>query len=131
MLAEVLIFVPSVANFRVTWLNDRLTAAQLAALAAEAVPGGDVPVRAAHRAAAHRAGAAVASRSDGERRLVLPPEPDIQIDAHYDLRASSRNPALDGLSIKLGQIRDAIALCSRPATALIRVVGRNGDDPTT
>ena len=34
MLAEVLIFVPSVANFRITWLNDRLTAAQLAALAA-------------------------------------------------------------------------------------------------
>jgi len=30
MLAEVLIFVPSVANFRITWLNDRLTAAQLA-----------------------------------------------------------------------------------------------------
>jgi len=43
MLAEVLIFVPSVANFRISWLNDRLTAAQLAALAAEAVPGGVVP----------------------------------------------------------------------------------------
>ena len=36
MLAEVLIFVPSVANFRVTWLTDRLTAARLAALAAAA-----------------------------------------------------------------------------------------------
>ena len=57
MLAEVLIFVPSVANFRISWLNDRLTAAQLAALAAEAVPGGVVPDRAARRAAAHGAGA--------------------------------------------------------------------------
>ena len=36
MLAEVLIFVPSVANFRITWLTDRLTGAQLAALAADA-----------------------------------------------------------------------------------------------
>src|ERR1700741_1118789 len=36
MLAEVLIFVPSVANFRIGWLTDRTTAAQLAALAAEA-----------------------------------------------------------------------------------------------
>ena len=43
MLAEVLIFVPSVANFRITWLTDRLTGAQLAALAADAGPGGVVP----------------------------------------------------------------------------------------
>ena len=35
MLAEVLIFVPSVANFRITWLSDRLTAARLAALATQ------------------------------------------------------------------------------------------------
>ena len=39
MLAEILIFVPSVANHRISWLSDRLTAAQIASLAAEAVPG--------------------------------------------------------------------------------------------
>ncbi|MGE3712755.1 MAG: hypothetical protein AB7G35_24185, partial [Hyphomicrobiaceae bacterium] len=39
MLAEVLIFVPSVANFRVNWLIDRLSAASLASLAADAAPG--------------------------------------------------------------------------------------------
>ena len=43
MIAEVLIYVPSIANFRLNWLNDRLTAAQLASLAAEASPNGDVP----------------------------------------------------------------------------------------
>ena len=43
MLAEVLIFVPSVANFRVNWLTDRLQAAQIAALAAEAAPDGKLP----------------------------------------------------------------------------------------
>src|ERR1700741_579491 len=43
MLAEVLIFVPSVANFRITWLTDRLTAARLAALATEARGEGRVP----------------------------------------------------------------------------------------
>src|SRR5687768_4716035 len=32
MLAEVLIFVPSVANFRIAWLSERLTASRLAAL---------------------------------------------------------------------------------------------------
>jgi len=34
MLAEVLIYLPSVANFRAAWLADRLRAAQLASLAA-------------------------------------------------------------------------------------------------
>jgi signal transduction histidine kinase len=35
MLAEVLIYVPSVANFRRSWLNDKLAAAQVAALVLE------------------------------------------------------------------------------------------------
>ena len=39
MLAEILIFVPSVANFRKTWLEERLAAAQIAALAVEASSG--------------------------------------------------------------------------------------------
>ncbi len=43
MLAEMLIFLPSIANYRISWLNDRLTAANVAALAAEAVPGRNVP----------------------------------------------------------------------------------------
>lgn len=43
MLAEVLIFVPSVANFRFNWLMDRLQGAQIASLAAEAAPDGKLP----------------------------------------------------------------------------------------
>lgn len=43
MLAEVLIFVPSISNFRVNWLNDRLAAAHTAALVLEASPGAAVP----------------------------------------------------------------------------------------
>ena len=35
MIAEVLIYVPSVANFRLNWLNDRLSAAYTAALVFE------------------------------------------------------------------------------------------------
>ena len=38
MLAEVLIYVPSVANFRVNWLRDRLAAAHVAAMVMEAAP---------------------------------------------------------------------------------------------
>ena len=40
MMAEVLIFVPSVANYRVAWLSDRLTAARQQGLATAALRGG-------------------------------------------------------------------------------------------
>ena len=43
MVAEVLVFVPSVSNFRRQWLTARLEDAQIAALAAEAAPGGQLP----------------------------------------------------------------------------------------
>ncbi|MGD8480111.1 MAG: hypothetical protein PVI61_08280, partial [Methyloceanibacter sp.] len=36
MVAEVLVFVPSVSNFRHQWLMERLQAAQIASVAAEA-----------------------------------------------------------------------------------------------
>src|SRR3974390_2704278 len=42
MIAEVLIYVPSVANFRVVWLKDRLPTAYTAALVLEAAPNGIV-----------------------------------------------------------------------------------------
>ena len=38
MIAEVLIYVPSVANFRVVWLKDHLAAAYTAALVLDAAP---------------------------------------------------------------------------------------------
>ena len=40
MVAEILIYVPSVANFRLNWLNDRLAAAHTAALVLDAAPSG-------------------------------------------------------------------------------------------
>ena len=43
MIAEVLIYVPSVANFRLNWLNDRLASAHTAALVQDAAPTGMVP----------------------------------------------------------------------------------------
>ena len=43
MLAEVLIYVPSIANFRLNWLNDRLAAAHTAALVLDAAPSSMVP----------------------------------------------------------------------------------------
>src|SRR5215203_7067072 len=38
MLGEILIFLPSIANFRIQWLKGRVAQAEIAALAAEAAP---------------------------------------------------------------------------------------------
>ncbi len=127
MLAEVLIFVPSVANFRITWLNDRLTAAQLAALAADAVPGGELPdpLRAELlRTAKVRA---VALKRSNERRLVLSPDISSQIDDTFDFRASARERGVGNeLALRLKLIWDALSVFWAKEDRVIRVIGEPG-----
>ncbi|MDX2259990.1 MAG: HAMP domain-containing sensor histidine kinase [Hyphomicrobiaceae bacterium] len=123
MLAEVLIFVPSVANFRVNWLNDRLTAARLAALAAEAVPDGAIPGMLRMELLRTAAVKAVALRRDGSRRLVLPPDEPMVIDAHFDLRPMQSEVPLDAVLTRAGLIGEALALLARGTERTIRVVG--------
>ena len=43
LMAAILIYVPSIANFRINRLNDRVAAANTAALVLEAAPSGMVP----------------------------------------------------------------------------------------
>ncbi len=74
MLAEVLIFVPSVANFRISWLTDRLAAARLAALATQAARDGNVPDALRTELLRTAQVRAVSWMRDNERRMVLPPD---------------------------------------------------------
>jgi signal transduction histidine kinase len=126
MLAEVLIFVPSVANFRINWLNDRLTAAQLAALAAEAVPGGVVPDALRTELLRTAQVRAVALKRSNERRLVLPADADAdaQIDDTFDFRASARQKGIGNeLGLRLRLIWDALSAFSARERRIIRVIG--------
>src|SRR5215469_9000438 len=127
MLAEVLIFVPSVANFRITWLNDRLTADQLAALAAEAVPGGVVPDALRSELLRTAQVRAVALKRSNERRLVLPADAASQIDDTYDFRASARAPGFGNeLALRLRLIWDALSTFWAKDGRTIRVIGEPG-----
>lgn len=128
MLAEILIFVPSVANYRVSWLSDRLTAAQVASLAAEAVPGGVVPRKVRAELLRTAQVKAVAVRRDGRRRLVLPAGEPISIDAHYDLRYEEGS-FLGGIAERLGLIHDALETFLYGDSRTIRVMGPVGDNP--
>lgn len=123
MLAEVLIFVPSIANFRINWLSDRINAAHLAALASDAVPGGVVPamIKAELLSTAQVKGVAVKRMS--QRRLVLPPDEEVTIDGTYDVRPMSLG--LTGqVGRRFGLIADALAVFFMPSGRTIRVLGQ-------
>jgi signal transduction histidine kinase len=125
-LAEILIFLPAIANYRISWLNDRLTAANVAALAAEAVPGRTVPPALRNELVRTALVRAVAIRRGGARRLVLPPVAELSIDEHFDLREPTNLTLVQELSIRLSQIGDAVAVFFAPDDRVIRIVGLLG-----
>jgi len=70
MIAEVLIYVPSVANFRLNWLQDRLSAAYTAALVFETAPSGEVPEPVARQILESIGARGVALKMGQHRRLL-------------------------------------------------------------
>jgi signal transduction histidine kinase len=84
MIAEVLIYVPSIANFRLNWLNDRLAAAHTAALVLDAAPSGMVPETLARQILQSVGARAVAMKMGSQRRLLavsqMPPTVHHDID---------------------------------------------------
>ncbi len=126
LLAEILIFVPSIASFRTNWLNDRLTAAMVSALAAEAVPSREVPPALRNELLRTALVRAIAIRRGGARRLVLPPVQEIGEFTSFDMREVPRLTFRQDIAIRLGQIRDALGVFTAPDDRMIRVVGLLG-----
>ena len=112
MLAEVLIFVPSVARFRADYLLLRLEKAQiasLATLATEEMISADLERELLSNAGVFN----VVLRRDEVRQLVLSSEIPQPIFATYDLRMAG----------PMTLIRDAIAQIADPENHVIRVIG--------
>jgi signal transduction histidine kinase len=84
MIAEMLMYVPSIANFRLNRLNDRLAAANTAALVLDAAPLGMVPESLSRQILASIGARAVAIKMGQQRRLLasadLPPKIDHDVD---------------------------------------------------
>lgn len=86
MLAEILIYVPSIANFRLNWLNDRLAAAHTAALVLDAAPSGMVPESLAKQILDSIGARAVAMKMGTQRRLLAASDLPSKIDTDIDMR---------------------------------------------
>lgn len=111
MMAEILIFVPSIARFREEYLQNKLERAQIASLVLLA---DDMPDRALERELLENAGVFnVVLRRDDVRRLMLSAPMARPIDATYDLRQGTA-PIL---------IRDAMTRLLNPENQVIRVIG--------
>ena len=111
MLAEILIFVPSIARFREDFLQNRLERAQIASLAllADDMIDSDLEEELLENAGVFN----VVLRRDEVRQLMLASPMPQPIDETYDLR--------DGTAPVL--IRDALMRIVEPENEVIRVIG--------
>ena len=109
MIAEVLIYVPSIANFRLNWLNDRLAAAHTAALVLDAAPSGMVPESLARQILGSVGARAVAMKMGNQRRLLA------ASDMPPDDRPGHRHAQRDLVPRDHRRLRHAV-ICKRQAT---------------
>jgi signal transduction histidine kinase len=108
MLAEVLIFIPSVANFKRTWLQNKVAAAATAALVFDAAPSGMVPPDLG-KELLHQVGAlTIWARRADSRMLVAtidnPPEVDVSTDLRDMNWLHQIAEALDTLTARHGRV---------------------------
>jgi signal transduction histidine kinase len=113
LLGEILIFVPSVARFRMTYFDDRLAAGELAALASEASPSSRLDRALVDKMLARVGAHAVIVRAaDGAVTMLdegMPAKPDATIDLTH--------PSM------WGAIRGSLMALSRTDDRLLRVLG--------
>ncbi|WP_055038928.1 sensor histidine kinase [Blastochloris viridis] len=86
MVAEVAIFVPSVAHYRLVWLADRLAAAHTAALVWAAVPDGAIPASLTRDLLISVNAHAVALKTPDTRRLLAIADEVPKVDVNVDTR---------------------------------------------
>lgn len=119
LLAEVLIFLPSVANYRLNWLEQRLGTA--AAVGLVLVENGTPELsRAAQDEILRTIGAkAIAVRDAGASRLLVAAETPPRVDRHVDL--ANTGP--------LAAMADALDTLLWGGKRMLRVFGAVGDSP--
>ncbi|MBX9740559.1 MAG: HAMP domain-containing histidine kinase [Beijerinckiaceae bacterium] len=113
MLAEVAIYVPSIANFRENWLRDRLSAAYTAVLVIEASP--QVPENLLNDVLASVRADTIVLKMHDSRRLLAQSDMPPRIDERYDLRNAGAFDAIGAAFRTLAASNDRILGVVGPA----------------
>jgi signal transduction histidine kinase len=121
MIAEVLIFVPSVSNMRLRWLSDKLATAASASIVVEGFDEMDLPQPVQTDTLMSTGTKAIALRRAGSSRLIASTQMPPTVDMQYDL--SDVGP--------LTAIGDAIGTLVHGSDRIIRVFGPVAGDPGT
>lgn len=119
MLAEVLIYAPSIGRFRLVYLEERLAAGHLAILALEATPDYMVSADLERELLAHVGAISVALTKPGVGKLMLMVETPKRVSATYDLRDAGF----------MDLIGDAFVALASDGGRLLRVVGWSPKNP--
>src|SRR6201996_5302885 len=96
LIALLMIYVPAIANFRMNRLNDRIAAANTAALVLDAAPSGMVPEGLARQILGSIGARAVAIKMGQQRRLLASADLPAAIDHDIDLRTETVWQAITG-----------------------------------
>ncbi len=118
LVAEVLIFIPSAANFRLNWMKDRLNTAAAASVVLARTDIGELSRKLQDEVLMATDAKAIAIRDMGVSRLLVVSEMPPSVDEHVDL-------AKVGV---FASIRDALALLINPDERIMRVFGPVGAD---
>jgi len=116
MLAELLIYTPSIAKFRIDWLMDRIAAARLVSLALDATPDYMVSEALKKELLAHAEAYAIVIQKPGDVRRVLAGDMPPKADARFDLRGA-------GMMEVVAPIREAFMTLLGPGTRTLHVIG--------
>ncbi len=119
LLAEVLIYTPSIARYRLTYLEERLAAAHLAALSVEATPDMMVAMELQNELLAHVGAHAVELIRPDSRVYMLSRSMPPAVDAVFDLRSAMAPRLIGDAFMALAQRRDRV----------IRVIGPSPKNP--
>ncbi len=117
MIVEVLIYVPSIANFRVNRLNDRIAAANTAALVLDAAPSGMVADGLARQILDSIGARAVAIKMGQHRRLLAIADMPAAVDHDVDMREMTAWSAITGAFVTMLGSRNEVLRIIGPAPA--------------
>lgn len=119
LLAEVLIYTPSIARYRLTFLEERLAAGHLAALSVEATPNMKIAMALQDKLLAQVGAYAVDLAQPDRRVYMLSRSMPPRVDATFDLREAT------ALSLTM----DAYRALTQPGNRVIRVIGISPKNP--
>jgi signal transduction histidine kinase len=126
MLAEVLIYLPSVARFRKVYLEDQIAKAHLAALALEASDNATITNPLAMDLLLHAGARAIVLKVPDRRMLMLSDKMPPTVDATFDLRHETFfdwiGDALVTLSQRDGRVLRIVDAAPRDPDAIVEVL---------